>query len=172
MPLHTLNDIDCLTMTAHTKGLPLSAASSTAAAGHKPTRCAVIQDEDWINSVPLASGANGSVFFITNCFFPSAVVKKGWEAVLWAEADKLHCLNHPNIVHLYTMVATGEIGPDGIPQAWLVLQAYGPTLDTLRTSRSLWGTQRSEMLIRMASQTTLQVECASSFYHEVLVWKL
>lgn len=108
--------------------------------------CCHVQHGMWTGKTALASGANGSVFLVTNPFFPHAVLKKGWEHLLEEEAEKLWVLRHPNIVTLYTRLQTGEIGPDGIRTGWLALQRCGPTLASLKARRPrLSGRDRYDM---------------------------
>ncbi|DBA96820.1 TPA: hypothetical protein ACH3X3_012983 [Trebouxia sp. C0006] len=95
--------------------------------------------EGWVNVQAIGRGANGSVYHGTSALYPSGVLKRGDQENLWAEADLMHKINHPNMGQVYCKMTSSEISPNGRQIGYLVMKPLGRSLRALLAQRGRRG---------------------------------
>lgn len=96
---------------------------------------ATAQRADWTNLKKLGAGANGTAYATSNGFYPNVVMKRIYEKFLWEEAEFLHQLDHPNIVHCFARVSCEE-KKEGCRVGYLALERLGPSLSSVSSRPS------------------------------------
>lgn len=92
-----------------------------------------------MNVQAIGRGANGSVYHGTSALYPSGVLKRGDQENLWAEADLMHKINHPNMGQVYCKMTSSEISPNGRQIGYLVMKPLGRSLRALLAQRGRRG---------------------------------
>lgn len=64
----------------------------------------------------------------TNLHYPNVVLKRGTYDVVKREAVNLCQLNHPNIASVYAVLRSPELGDNGEPMGYMVMERLGPSL--------------------------------------------
>ena len=98
-----------------------------------------MQAEGWVNVQAIGRGANGSVYHGTSALYPSGVLKRGDQENLWADADLMHKINHPNMGQVYCKMTSSEISPNGRQIDYLVMKPLGRSLRALLAQRGRRG---------------------------------
>ena len=85
----------------------------------------------WVWHEPLGKGRNGSVMVVHNPIAPNVVFKQGSRQDLEHEADLLHEVHHPNVLHTYGLFSPRE----DLEDCYLALERMDTSLGAVMGSR-------------------------------------